>query len=296
MPDFSEEIYVDPRTDFGFKHLFGSKDNKDFLISFINSLLRGKHHVEDLEYLPTENLGMTQEARNSIFDVYCKGEHGEHFIVEMQNSFQPTFKSRSIYYATFPIQEGVKRGVKNYGFPPVYTICLLNFTFDAHEESTGNDSYLTEVKLMDVDTKEVFFNDLTFIYVEIPKFIKTVQELDSDLDRWVYLLRNLARLSHMPAPLQTKLFTRFFEQARIRRLTYEQARQYRTDAMSMISFNEMLDWKEQVGLEKGREEGREEGIMMAKLEMAKSLLAKGLTPEEVASITGLSQAELKGIR
>lgn len=308
MPEFSGETYIDPRTDFGFKHLFGSEDSKEFLISFINSLLRGKHVVQDLEYLPTENLGRTPEARNSVFDVYCQGNRGEHFIVEMQNAFQPTFKSRSIYYSTFSIQKGVKKGSANFDFPPVYTICLLNFSF--HEEIKGEKEtpYLSEVQLFDVDTKTLFFDRLTYIYVELPKFVKTLSELDCDLDRWIFLLKNLSRLLDRPIQLQQRIFDRFFQKAQIKRLTVDQAQIYHLDSMSMVSFYEMLDYAKDRGQEQGREQGYEKGIeqgiekgieqgrLQERISMAKTLKTLGHSTEEIIQVTGLSPDDINSIK
>ena len=55
-----------------------------------------------------------------------------------------------------------------------------------------------EVKLMDTTTHEVFFDKLTFVYLEMPKFHKTEQELDTLFDKWMFVLKNLARLMERP--------------------------------------------------------------------------------------------------
>lgn len=78
-----KERYIDPRTDFGFKYLFGTPMNKELLIGFLNALFHGTHIITDLTYLNSEQLGIRKEDRRAIFDVYCETESGEKFIVEM---------------------------------------------------------------------------------------------------------------------------------------------------------------------------------------------------------------------
>ena len=78
-----KDKYINPFTDYGFKKLFGSEPNKDILVDFLNQVLPEKHHLTDLTYAKSEQLGLSGDARNAIFDLYCIGKNGEHFIVEM---------------------------------------------------------------------------------------------------------------------------------------------------------------------------------------------------------------------
>ena len=102
------EKYINPLTDFGFKKLFGSEPNKVLLIDFLNQILPNKK-IKNLSYASTEKLGQTLVDRKAIFDLYCVGENGERFIVEMQKAKQNYFKDRSVFYASFPIQEQAKK-------------------------------------------------------------------------------------------------------------------------------------------------------------------------------------------
>ena len=161
-------IYVNPYTDFGFKMLFGSEINKELLISFVNSLLGGREVIRDLKYLNTEHLGTSERDRRAVFDVYCENERGEKILVEMQRGEQQFFKDRSIYYSTFPIREQGLRGEWDYELKAVYVIGILNFKFTNED----TDNYHHEVKLVDLNTRKVFYDKLTFIYLEMPKFRK----------------------------------------------------------------------------------------------------------------------------
>ncbi|MBS7374262.1 MAG: PD-(D/E)XK nuclease family transposase, partial [Muribaculaceae bacterium] len=123
-----EDKYISLLTDFGFKRIFGTDLNKDLLIGFLNALFEGSHVITDVKYLNTEHLGDIHTERKAIFDVFCKTENGEKFIVEMQNAFQEFFKDRSLFYSTFPIREqGVKGSDWDFHLNHVYTIALLNF-------------------------------------------------------------------------------------------------------------------------------------------------------------------------
>ena len=164
--------YINPYTDFGFKKLFGTEMNKDLLISFLNSLFSGSvKEITDVEYLNGENLGDSYGDRRSVFDVYCKTDDGGRFIVEMQKAEQSYFKDRSVYYATTPIRQQAPKGKWDYHLEDVYTIGILNFEFPNNEYPS--DSYRHEVKLKDVEDNHVFYDKLTFVYLEMPKFNKT---------------------------------------------------------------------------------------------------------------------------
>ena len=260
--------YVNPYTDFGFKKLFGTEMNKELLISFINSLLSDKEQIRDLTYLNTENLGISEADRKAVFDVYCETDSGEKILVEMQLGQQLFFKERSLYYASFPIQQQGKHGDWNYQLKAVYVIAILNFVFDHI-----HDGYFHhEVQLTDSKTREVFYDKLTFIYLEMPKFNKKEEELDSMFDKWLFVLRNLTRLMEKPATLQERVFTRFFEAAEIAKFTVEEYHHYETslkvyrDWRNTIDFAVQKATKEgeqkgiQIGMQEGIQKGMQEGI------------------------------------
>lgn len=157
------ERYINPLTDFGFKRIFGTPFNKALLIDFLNALLEGEREVSDVTYRNSEQLGANIEERRAVFDVYCQAKDGSRFIVEMQNVYQEFYKDRSIYYSTFPVAEQSKRGDWNYELSfTVYTIGILNFTFP--EDKQSDSGIYKEVKLMDVNSKKVFY-DKPYLYL-----------------------------------------------------------------------------------------------------------------------------------
>lgn len=306
-----QDYYIDPRTDFGFKYLFGTPMNKDLLIDFLNALFHGTHVITDLTYLNNEQLGIRMEDRRAIFDVYCETESGEKIIVEMQNVFQQFFKDRSVYYSTFPIREQAQRGEWDYRLEAVYTVGILNFVFDETKKSEVY--YHHEVKLMDVNTKEVFYDKLTFIYLELPKFTKTEHELETMFEKWVFVLKNLSRLLERPAALQERVFNRLFEAASIARFTPTQLREYED---SVKAYRDIVNavktarregheegWEEgrekgleegiEKGIEKGLEIGMEKGERKKQLEIARQMMSDGMSVDVILKYTGLSEKDLE---
>lgn len=319
-----QDRYINPFTDFGFQLLFGTDMNKKLLVSFLNALLFGKEVIKNVTYLNTEHLGTQEYDRRAVFDVYCENEQGEKILVEMQRGEQQFFKDRSVYYATFPIREQAPRGEWDYELKGVYVIGILNFVF--HESPTqvsageksrrlsefASDCFHHQVQLVDLKTKEVFYDKLTFIYLEMPKFNKTEAELETMFDKWMFVLRNLSGLLERPSALQERVFNRLFKAAEIAAFSPQRRSEYWESLKNYRDWKNVLDTnmkKSYVkgreeglaeGIEKGREEGlaegiekgRVEGIMEEKRKSARSLKALGVASEIISQSTGLSKEEV----
>ena len=282
-----EERYISLLTDFGFKRIFGTKPNKDLLINFLNSLFDGFHIIKDVKYLNSEHVGDVFAERKAIFDVYCENERGEKFIVEMQNAYQKYFKDPSLFYSTFPIREQAPKGAEwNFQLEHVYTVALLNF--DLEEEAFDKNDINHDVGLLDKKTFKVFNDKLSFKYVEIAKFNKTEEELDTLYDKWLYVLKNLSRLDERPATLKEKVFTKLFEEAEIAKFTPTELKEYEDSLKAYRDVKNSID----TALEKGREEGMEK----EKLATARRLLSMGLSDEQVSTATELSLKEIQKMR
>ena len=280
--------YINPYTDFGFKMLFGTEMNKELLISFINSLLSGKEVIRDLTYLNTEHLGTSEADRRAVFDVYCENERGEKILIEMQRGEQQFFKGWSLYYATFPIREQGEKGEWDYRLKAVYVIGILNFKFDSEDDNY----FHHEVQLMDVCTKQVFYDKLTFIYLEMPKFNKSEDELVTMFDKWLFVLRNLSRLMARPAALQDRIFTRLFEATEIAKFTKEQYEAYEESLKVYRDWQNTIVTAEQKGMAKGMAEGIAKGRMEQNIANARSMKLAGLDYEIISQVTGLSKDEI----
>ena len=283
-----QERYINPYTDFGFKKLFGTAMNKQLLISFLNALLEGKEKpITDIHYLNTEHLGEYAGNRSSIFDVYCQAEDGSHFIVEMQKGQQHYFKDRTVYYAASVIREQAPKGEWDYRLQDVYTVSLLNFTLP--ENKFPDDSYRHEVVLMDKEFKQVFYDKLTFIYLEMPKFNKTEDELDGIFEKWMFVLKNLYRLLDRPVALQEKVFTMLFDAAEIARFTPEERRAYEE---SVKIFRDNINVTN-FAVSEAEKKGRAEGEYSKALKVARSFKAKGYPIEDIMEATELTKEEIE---
>jgi predicted transposase/invertase (TIGR01784 family) len=260
------------------------------LIDFLNQVLGEREHIYELTYLNTEAQGRTSTDRKAVFDLQCENGKGERFIIELQNVRQRFFKDRSIYYASLPLQEQAPRGSAwDYRLKSVYTIGILNFAFP----DLGPDRYKREIQLMDKATKEIFYDKLTFIYLEMPNFRKEEQELESHFDKWMYVLKNLSRLQDRPAALQEKIFERLFSAAEIAKLTPLEMKTYDESLKTLWDNYSTLETAKQEGLDRGIEEGIEKGAYLKAIAIAREMKKEGFTVAQVVRFTGLSREEIE---
>jgi predicted transposase/invertase (TIGR01784 family) len=281
--DNIRERYINPYTDFGFKRLFGTEMNKDLLISFLNAMAIGpEKEIVDVQYLNSEHLGDGYGDRRAVFDVYCKTADDSRFIVEMQKAEQAYFKDRSLYYSTFAIREQAVKGKEwDYHLEDVYTIGVLNFTFPNDEYPA--DSYRHEIMLKDVEDDHVFYEKLTFVYLEMPKFNKTEDELVTMFDKWMFVLRNLSRLLDRPKALQDRVFDRLFEQAEIAKYSPEERREYEVSVKNYWDYNSTM---KTAATNASNERAKKIALRMK---------ADGMTAELIAKYTSLTAEEIEGL-
>ena len=317
MEHFGER-YINPLTDFGFKRIFGSPFNSDLLVDFLNAVLAGEHVVKEVKYNNSEKFGTNEAERKAVFDVYCTTEDGSRIIVEMQNVYQSFYKDRSIYYSTFPIVEQAKKGDWNYELKDVYTIGILNFTFP--EDKKSDNGVFREVKLMDIKKKEVFYDKLTYIYVELANFKKEIDECETVLDKWLFCLKNMSNLLDRPAELQGRVFEKLFRTAEIAKFKPLELKAYEQSIYAYRDIKNGIDTAKKEGLEQGRKEGleeglkrgvdkgrkegmeqgikkgiekgREEGISSANTENARKMKRLGVSDEIIMQVTGFSKEEI----
>ncbi len=282
MNEFVEK-YINPFTDYGFKKIFGEELNKDLLLDFLNELLKAEQgEIKNITFLKTEHLGQTDIDRKAIFDLYCENERGEKFIVEIQKSKQNFFKDRTIYYSTFPITEQAKRTDWNYELKAVYTIAILDFVFDQGKHEPNKFRY--DVKLSDINTHKVFYDKLTFIYLEMPKFNKSIDELETRFDKWLYVIKNLHKLDRIPEKLREQIFEKLFATAEIAKFTISQVHSYEDSLKYYRDLKNSLDTAREEGMEKGIEK------------VAINAIKLGKSNDEIMELTGLSLEQIKIIR
>ena len=252
-----QDKYISLLTDFGFKRVFGTEPNKDLLIDFLNTLLPAHHQIQDLSFKNNENLGNKQIDRKAIFDIYCQAKSGERFIVEIQKAKQNFFKDRSVYYATFPVQEQALKGEWNFKLSPVYTVGVLDFVFDDHK----HDEAIVHVVELKNQHCEVFYEKLKFIYIELPKFTKSVNELETRRDKWLFLLKHLAELTDRPDLLQDSIFSQLFDVAEIANFSPVEQDGYQNSLKYYRDMNNVVNTSREEGIEEGIELGQRSLIL-----------------------------------
>ena len=297
--------YINLFTDFGFKKVFGEEPNKDLLISFLNTLLPEKHQIAELNYSRSEWQGVSAIDRKAIFDLHCKSLDGTYFIVELQKAKQNYFKDRSVFYASFPIQEQGQKGNWDFRLQAVYTIGILDFIFDDADKL----DVIHTVQLKN-QHHQLFYDKLTFIYITLPNFSKTLDELTSLQDKWFYVFRHLPELDSLPAALQESVFEKLFHVTELlafkpqEREAYQASLKYYRDLKNVIdtAYDDGLNEGMEKGIAQGIEQGMEKGIAQERkaahqhnLNTAKNLKQLGLTNEQIAIATGLALSDIADV-
>jgi predicted transposase/invertase (TIGR01784 family) len=291
MQEYTIGRFIDPFTDFGFKRLFGSEPHKELLIDFLNQLFHGERQIVDLVYTKNEHVGQLMEDRKVIFDLSCTGLDGEQFIIEVQRLRQQYFKDRCVYYTSSLIREQAPPGVPrwDYKLKPVYLIGLMDFTFD----DSLPDQYLHKIQLTRLGTGEVFYDKLGYTFIEMPKFNKTESELVTELDNWLFLLKNLSKLDKIPVFLRKPVFSKLFNIAEVCKLNKIEKMAYDSSLKYQWDWYNSMDYIEKENFEKGIEQGIAEGKQEEKIANARSMKKKGLNNSLIAEVLELTIEEVE---
>ncbi len=287
--------YIDPLSDFGFKHLFGGEPNKDIMIDFLNAVFEGEKHITDIIYSPTEYAGDDKDYKKIFFDLMCTGAQGEQFIVEMQRTEQPNFDERCIFYLSRLIHSQKPKGKGGWEvkLKEVYLIALLDFKLKNDPEG----HYLQSISLVNIKTRKVFHNGLGFKFLELSKFDKKENELENELDKWVYLLKNMHSLNQIPKYLDKRIFQKIFNIAEMGKLSREDRMLYESDLQKRSDYENCLAFAKENGVEMGFRRGVEEGLVEGRKKGTKEGLEKG-TKEglEKGTKEGLEKGTKEGLR
>ena len=299
MVETIEARYIDPMVDWSFKRLFGTEVNKDILIEFLKVIFP-EFDIEDITYLPTEQLGIMEKDRRAVFDVICRASDGKEFLVEVQRGAQEHFFERALFYTSFPIlKQGKKALAKeesdtkkpwNFQLDGVFFLGILDYKH--LEDNRIEHRYW----LREGTTGETMTDKLKFVFVEVAKFDKSEDELTTDLDKWLYMLKDLSRLLDRPAALRDKIFKRFFDAAEFASLDDEDKKKYISNMQTARDTYNQIEYAKKKGREEGLMEGREEGIEKRSREIAINMLNNGIPVQTISTCTGLSEEEVAKIQ
>ena len=276
--------FINPFTDFGFKHIFGREMDKDILIEFLNDLLEGEYTIMDLRIMNNERLPETEQGRKVIFDIHCETDKGERIIIEMQNREQPHFKDRALYYLSHSVVEQGIKGTWDYELAAVYGVFFLNFTLDEENRPNNNRNegkFRRDIVLADRENGQVFNPKFRQIYIELPRFNKEEEECETDFERWIYLLKHMDTLERMPFKAKKAVFDKLLEVADVANISKEERIQYDEALKRYRDYKNTIDYAEEKGILKGKES------------TARNMKADGLSHSIIQKYTGLSLEDIE---
>ena len=254
--------------------------------------------IVDLEFMDKEMKSMDREKKDSVYDMFCKTDDGSRIVVEVQRRKQASYVERTIYYSTFQVRNQVDAGRADYAFCPVYVINILDFNID---ENKGNPEVKTVYRLYEEKAHTLLTDKLTFIFLELNKFKKGLEELDGDILEGMYFcLKNMARLDGCPEVLTHEVFKKMFDISELLNMDEDTRSKVLIKMTTERDLRNQMAYAKQEAIEEGlaegraqgRAEGRAEGQKEKSLEIARKLLAAGYPEDEVLELTGVGVNEL----
>ncbi|WP_330375476.1 Rpn family recombination-promoting nuclease/putative transposase [Inediibacterium massiliense] len=266
---------INPKVDLAFKKLFGSEENKDLLISFINSILIDEQ-IEDITIKNPYNVSNYINGKMSILDIKAVDEKGKWYDIEIQVAPQSFYDKRALYYwakvYTDQLLEKGRYGALN------KTIGINILDFDYLEGKEYHNMY----KLLNLRTGKEFSDLLELHFIELKKFDKELKDLKTGLDRWVTFLNHAYEYSKNKIPKeleQDSSIKKAIEVLDVMYLDEDERSLYENNLKAFIDKQEELDT------------ARQEGEYIKAIEIAKNLLDV-LDIDTISIKTGLTKEEI----
>lgn len=277
-------IYVPIISDYGFKATFGNETDSLFLRTALQVLIKSNVPIREVNFDKNAFEGMTVDSRSGVFDLSCTDENGSQFIVEMQLGYAPYFVQRMKFYALHKFNTVVKRGDFDYdNLPKIYIIAFLE------KSILPTNAYHTIANLRS-ETGEIIDTQMTFITVELAKFTKQVDAIDTDLDKLIYTMKTLhtTEPTQYPAFWDEEWLRRAIDELDTRKMTLDE----RAYFARVVSINAEVVRNENRKVQAAKEAGSLE----AKAETVKTALQMGLTVEQAAQLAAVSPEFVEAIR
>jgi predicted transposase/invertase (TIGR01784 family) len=192
---------------------------------------------------------LTEQERKAFFDIYCTIQGGSHIVIEMQKAKMEYFKDRTLLYSTYPIQtQAPKSKDWNFKLESVYFIGILDFLYEPDEGA----KFIRNVFLKDQDN-EIFYEKLNIIFLQMPAFKKKIHELETNLDKWAFFLKNLESFDELPSILQMPIFIQASNSAKLAKMTMEQRQLYAKSQMEYNAMKAIVDTAKKDGINESNE-------------------------------------------
>jgi predicted transposase/invertase (TIGR01784 family) len=287
---------LDPRNDFVFKRIFGSEDNRDVLLAFLNCVLAAGEGplLTEVEVQNPYTDKDSPSDKQSIFDIWAKASDGSLIDVEMQLFNKYDIEKRTLYYWSKRYSSQLQEGESYKALNRCITINLLNFSI------IPNDLYHNVFHLREKNSGIILCNDIEVHIMELSKLNHCDMPAGSGLLNWLLFLKNddsydweALRLNE-PKLDKAMDTLQFLSQDKEARILYEQRQKYLHDQASMLDW--AIDNGLKKGIEQGIEQGRLEGQNIKAAEIAGNMLELGIDMATIVKASGLSHAEVEEIR
>lgn len=289
--------FLDPKNDIAFRKIFGSEEHKDILIHFINDILglKGNEQVQDVTFLSPIQDPEIAYKKQSIVDVLCKDNNGVQMIVEMQIAPTKGFEKRAQYYAAKAYSRQLNKGQgedgKYYNLKEVIFIAISDYVIFPDKEA-----YKSDHVILDKISYEHDLRDFSFTFIELPKFKKdTISELTNIVEKWCYFFKHAKETSE--EDLQKLIGSDLvIEKA------YDAINEFNWKEEELIAYEQELKRIRdnlaamEYQLDKGIAIGEARGIEKERIAIAKKMLAKSRSIEDIADITDLSVAQIQKLK
>ncbi len=285
--------FLNPKTDFAFKRIFGSEQSKDILLSFLNAILELKspYRIAKLSIIDPYLAPKIQGMKDTYLDVRAEDEQGKSYIIEMQVLNVAGFEKRILYNACKAYAGQIQRGEDYQLLTDVIAITITDFVMFAELPELIN-----KFRLRD-KTGKIYSDDLELVFAELPKFQKTEQELQTILDRWFYFLRHAGDLRAVPQTLQAEpAIVHAFEITNKAGLDEDELEAQERREMFIQDQRGAISFAEQRALELGMEKGMEKGKTEERQRIAKELLELISDDTLIANKTNLPLATVQQLR
>jgi len=277
--------FLDIKTDFAFKKVFGSADSKDILISFLNAIIdfENNRKIQDLTIVDPYNIPMLKGMKDTFVDVKAQLDDGSWVIIEMQMLNHEGFEKRVLYNAAKNYSIQLTKGDAYYLLNPVIALTITDFIlFDTSSELINNFKLIEKKQFIE------YSDDIELIFIELPKFIKTETELKTIQDKWLYFIKNAGDLDYIPNNIEQEL-EKAFDIANEANLSVEELElQHKKKDWIYIQKSSI-----ELATKTGLKQGIEEGINKASTAIALNLLEKGIDIVTIAEVTSLPESEIK---
>ena len=296
--------FLSPRNDIAFKNLFGTEKNKDIIVDFINDIMEyeGPGKIKTIQVLQTVQDPMVAAKKQSNVDILCQSNDGKKIIVEMQVDKQTSYKKRSQFYAarTYAGQLSRRETEKDEAYNrlmPVVFIAVTNYI-----EFPEKAEHISWHVLLDQKTHTHDLKEFSFTFMELPKFKKGLQELDSVLDRWCYFLKHAEETTEAEVASVVGKYPciqRAYDELNKYTWTPAQLAAYEEEEIRIMDNLDAEDYQMTQGMEKGVARGRAEGLAEGEAKKERELILgmheDALPLETIAKITRLSVERIEKV-